>query len=155
MASDDRYHGKLVCPSCEGVEFCPEDEPFSDDPETVMKHSSTELEDILLYGAASPEANAITVGINAVCLGCGESLSFYDFPWNKRRGLFKVGEVLDAEVVQKKYNKLSVRVDENDETAPLTIVTNDMKVKVGELVVAAVAGLLPGYCQTAVMLLSG
>lgn len=139
MASDDRYHGKLTCPSCGSNEFCPEDEPSAASPE--------QLDEVLFYGVSGP---AETIGIPALCLGCGESLPSEDFPWNRARGFFKIGLVDAAEVVQKKYNKLLVRVsdstEEGGEPEPVTIVTNDLKVKEGELVVVASVGARVPMC---------
>ncbi|CAD7972995.1 unnamed protein product [Amoebophrya sp. A120] len=112
------YGGRLACPQpdCGSTEFEPEDPEDEHGP--------------------------------AMCLSCGESLPYEEFPWVKKFANFVVGKVESAEPSGKKLNKLQVRIreeendDEEDKKTLLTIVTNDVKVKVGEHVVVAQVGAI-------------
>ncbi|CAD7931106.1 unnamed protein product [Amoebophrya sp. A25] len=109
----DFYDDRLTCPlpECGGTEFEPEDTEVPEGP--------------------------------ALCLSCGETLVPEEFPWVKKYQNFVVAAVEAAEPV-KKLNKLKVRITEGEEGEDnggfLNIVTNDLKVKAGELVVIARIG---------------
>merc|ERR1712151_398089 len=79
------------------------------------------------------------------------SISYEELPWVKMYENYFVGIVEEAEAA-KKLNKLKVRIkagsdgaeDEGDESSKsvISLVTNDMKVKVKELVVVAGPGAI-------------
>lgn len=130
----DFYGGRLTCPACGNKAFTPED----GEPEAAPGEDADTQEDRIF-----------ALESNAMCLNCGQILGYEQFPWIKMYENYFVGIVEEAEAA-KKLNKLKVRIkpavdgDENDESSKsvLSIVTNDMKVKVKELVVVAALGAI-------------
>mmetsp|Transcript_57934 Transcript_57934/g.163582 ORF Transcript_57934/g.163582 Transcript_57934/m.163582 type:complete len:199 (+) Transcript_57934:80-676(+) len=129
----DFYGGRLTCPACGGQAFTPENDEEAPEGDADAKEDA-------IHASES----------NAMCLACGQILERESFPWIKMYNNYCAAIVEEAQAA-KKLNKLKVRIaakadgeDEGDESSKsvLSIVTNDMKVKAGELVVVAGVGAI-------------
>jgi len=123
---EDFYGGRLTC-ACGSKDFMQDVD--GDEGEHVEN-----IDDVYLSQ------------VPALCLSCGEQMTYDQFPWVKMYEHFFIGRIESAEAV-KKLMKLSVSIKndvgtEEDDVLPLTVVTNDTKVSVGDLIVIATVGAI-------------